>query len=130
MELLIEPAAQFGDQQRVIVPSRVIAAASQLEPAEQVAVQEALQHLGRAGIQPRPGLSVRKLETPDPLYVLYLNAAPDVLVLVRAPQQAPVEIVDLVRPETLQNLFHAGQDGAAADHTAAPLIKPSSVSTA
>ncbi len=42
MELLTEPAAHIGDQQRVIVPSRVIAAASQLEPAEQVAVQEAL----------------------------------------------------------------------------------------
>lgn len=108
MELLVEPAAQIGDQRRVIVPSRVIAAASQLEPAEQIAVQAALQHLGRAGVQSRPGLAVSKLETPDPLYVLYLDAAPEVLVLVRAPQQAPVEIVDLVRPETLQSLFHAG----------------------
>ena len=108
MELLIEPAAQIGDQQRVIVPSRVIAAASQLEPAEQVAVQAALQHLGRVGVQSRPGFSARKLETPDPLYVLYLDAAPEVLVLVRAPNQAPIEVVNLVRPETLQSLFHAG----------------------
>lgn len=108
MELLVEPAAQIGDRQRVIVPSRVIAAASQLDRTEQTAVQAALQHLGRAGVQPQTGLLARKLETSDPLYVLYLDAAPDVLILVRAPEQGPLEIVDLVRPETLRNLFHAG----------------------
>ena len=94
MELLVEPAAQIGDQRRVIVPSRVIAAAGQLEPDEQAAVRAALQHLGRAGVQPRTGIATRRLETPDPLYVPYLDAAP--------------EIVILVRPETLRNLFHAG----------------------
>jgi hypothetical protein len=71
-------------------------------------VQAALQHLGRTGVQALPGLSVKKLQTSDPLHVLYLDAAPEVLILVRAPLQAPIEIVDLVRPETLQNLFHAG----------------------
>jgi hypothetical protein len=106
VEVLIERSEQTGQERRVIVPSRVIAALSQLESAEQAAVREAFQALGREGVQPLPGIDVRKLDTPEPLYVLYLDAAPDVLILVRTRADTSVEIVDLVRPATIQSLFH------------------------
>lgn len=105
MEILVEQSAQTGQEQRVVVPSRVIAALSQLEGTEQDAVRAAFQAIGREGVRSTAGIDVRRVDAPDPFYVLYLDAAPDVLILARP--DASIDIMDLVRPETLQNLFHS-----------------------
>lgn len=107
MEVLVEQSARTGQERRVVVPSRVIAALSQLESAEQDAVRAAFQAVGREGVQSMPGIEVREVDAPNPFYVLYLDAAPDVLVLVRARTDAPIEIMDIVRPETLRGFFHS-----------------------
>ena len=107
MDILVERSARTGQEQRVVVPSRVIAALSQLEGAEQDAVRAAFQMVGREGVRSTTGIDVRKVDAPDPLYVLYLAAAPDVLILARVRPDASIDIMDLVRPETLRNLFHS-----------------------
>jgi len=107
VEILVERSAQTGQEQRVVVPSRVIAALSQLEGAEQDAVRAAFQMVGREGVRSTAGIDVRKVDAPDPFYVLYLDAAPDVLILARVHPDASINIMDLVRPETLQNLFRS-----------------------
>jgi len=107
VEILVERSAQTGQEQRVVVPSRVIAALSQLEGTEQDAVRAAFQAIGREGVRSTAGIDVRKVDAPDPFCVLYLDAAPDVLILARARPNASIDIMDLVRPETLQNLFHS-----------------------
>jgi len=85
VEILVERSAQTGQEQRVVVPSRVIAALSQLEGTEQDAVRAAFQAIGREGVRSTAGIDVRRVDAPDPFYVLYLDAAPDVLILARAP---------------------------------------------
>ncbi len=107
MEILVERSAETGQEQRVVVPSRVIAALSQLEGAEQEAVRAAFQMVGREGVRSTAGIDVRKVDATDPFYVLYLDAAPDVLILARVHPDASINIMDLVRPETLQNLFRS-----------------------
>ncbi len=107
MEILVERSAQTGQEQRVVVPSRVIAALSQLEGSEQEAVRAAFQMVGREGVRSTAGIDVRKVDAPDPFYVLYLDAAPDVLILARMRADASIDIMDLVRPETLRGFFHS-----------------------
>ncbi len=107
MEVLVERLGHMGQERQVTVPSRVIAALSQLESGEQEAVREAFQTLGREGVRPASGINVRKMDTPEPRYVLYLTDAPDVLILVRVWSEESIEITDLVRPDTLRSLFHA-----------------------
>ena len=107
MEVLVERSARTGQEQRVVVPSRVIAALSQLERAEQDAVRVAFQVVGREGVRSTTGIDVRKVAVPDPFYVLYLDAAPDVLILARVRPDASIDIMDLVRPETLRGFFHS-----------------------
>jgi len=107
MEILVERSAQTGQEQRVVVLSRVIAALSQLEGVEQDAVRAAFQMVGREGVRSTAGIDVRKVDAPDPFYVLYIDAAPDVLILARARPDASIDIMDLVGPETLQNLFRS-----------------------
>jgi len=107
VEILVERSAQTGQERRVVVPSRVIAALSQLEGAEQDAVRAAFQAIGREGVRSVPGIEAREVDAPDPFYVLYLDDAPDILVLARARPDAPIEIMDIVRPDTLRNLFHS-----------------------
>lgn len=107
MDVVVDRSALTEREQHVVVPSRVIAALSQLEPAEQAAVRAAVRTLEREGVRSGGGIVARRLATPDTNYVLYLVEAPDVLVIVRGTPAVPIEIVDLVRPETLQALFHA-----------------------
>jgi hypothetical protein len=107
VEILVERSAQTGQEQRVVVPSRVIAALSQLEGSEQEAVRAAFQMVGREGVRSTAGIDVRKVDAPDPFYVLYLDAAPDVLILARMRADASIDIMDLVRPETLRGFFHS-----------------------
>jgi hypothetical protein len=107
MEVLVERSARTGQEQRVVVPSRVIAALSQLESAEQDAVRVAFQLVGREGVRSTAGIDVRKVDAPDPFYVLYLDDAPDVLILARVRPDASIDIMDLVRPETLLGFFHS-----------------------
>lgn len=112
MDVLVERSAQTGQERRVVVPSRVIAALSQLEGAEQEAMRAAFQAVGREGVRSVPGIDVREVDAPDPFYVLYLFMSSTSMTRrisssLRARPDAPIEIMDIVRPETLQNLFHS-----------------------
>ncbi len=91
---------------RADVPLRVVIAFDQLTDDEKGAVLGALRVLQRAGLQGASApLGMQRLAGSDPLYSF--RAAPDVQMIVRAEQNAPVEIVDIVRPAALRNFAHA-----------------------
>jgi hypothetical protein len=84
-------------------PLRVIIAYNQLTPDEQGQVRAALQAIDHK--EPSAHVGMRRLAGPDPLYAL--NATPDVTVIVNMEPGAPVEVMDIVRLETLRNFAHA-----------------------
>ncbi len=84
-------------------PLRVVIAYDQLTPEEQGCVRATLQELDRKGLSTDAG--IQRLASPDPLYAL--NATPDITVIVRMEPGSPVEVMDIVRTETLHNLANA-----------------------
>ncbi len=107
MEILQDHAQQNGYARQVVVPSRVLAALSQLEATEQAGVRALFDAVARQGVDHAAGVGVRKLDGADPLYVLSPSLAPDVLVIARMLPDASIEVTDIVRPETLRNFLHA-----------------------
>ncbi len=80
-------------------PLRVVIAYDQLTSEEQGRVRATLQELDRKG--PNTDADIQRLASSDPLYAL--NATPDITVIVRIEPGAPVEVMDIVRTETLRN---------------------------
>ena len=107
MEVVRDHAQQNGYARQVVVPSRVLAALSQLEIKEQAGIRELFDAVAHQGVDHVVGVTVRKLDGAEPLYVLSATAAPDVLVIARTLPDASVEVTDIVRPETLRNFLHA-----------------------
>ncbi len=98
-----------GDEQEPLFahpPGRVVIAYDQLTREEKEGVRTALHILGREGLNAPSHLGLVRLAGLEPLYVLC--AAPEVRVIVRMEPGAPVEVEDIVRPETLRNFAHAG----------------------
>lgn len=81
------------------LPSRVIVALERLTCEEQESVLKAVQAFARDEIDGQC------LSAQDSLYIL--DAAPEVRVIVRREPHAPVDVVDIVRPATLQALANA-----------------------
>ena len=106
MEILETMARSNARVWRVLIPSQVSAAISQLTDAEQVGVRQGLDSLQREGIRAADGVVARKLDSPEPLYLLRLAGAPDVRLIVHVADDA-IEVEDVVRPATLRNVFHA-----------------------
>ncbi len=94
---------QHGPGEFVTVPSRVVAALDQLDDEERASVFAALQLLQRSHLGELPTPWVKRLAVAEPLYLV--RASPHVRVIVRLAEQVPVEVVDIVRPETLQSMF-------------------------
>ena len=92
-----------GNGRTLVLPSRVLAALDQLDEAEQAAVRRALDELRHlppsASDEPR----LRRIAGDEPIYTL--RAAPQVLIFVRLDPDGPVEVVEIVRPETLRRMF-------------------------
>ncbi|MDQ2831659.1 MAG: hypothetical protein M3Y74_21750 [Chloroflexota bacterium] len=98
-----------GDEQEPLFahpPGRVVIAYDQLTREEKEGVRTALHILEREGLNAPSHLGLVRLAGLEPLYVLC--AAPEVRVIVRMEPGAPVEVEDIVRPETLRNFAHAG----------------------
>lgn len=81
------------------LPLRVIVALEHLEDEEQEGVLAAVQAFAHRE------MDGRRISGSEPLYIL--RAAPEVRVIVRREGEAPVEVVDIVRPATLRNFAHA-----------------------
>ena len=98
-----------GDEQELLLanpPGRVVIAYDQLTREEKEGVRAAFHILEREGLNAPSHLGLVRLAGLEPLYVLC--AAPEVRVIVRMEPGAPVEVEDIVRPETLRNFAHAG----------------------
>lgn len=85
-------------------PGRVIIAYDQLTLEEKERVRKALRILENEGLTASPQLGIKRLAGPEPLYAL--SAAPEVTVIVRMEPGTPVEVMDIVRPDTLRNFAH------------------------
>ena len=98
-----------GNGRTLILPSRVLAALDQLDEAEQAAVRRALDELRYLppGEPAEPRL--RRIAAEETVYTL--RVAPQVLLFVRLDPDGPVEVVEIVRPETLRRMF-PGDDPA------------------
>ncbi len=112
MDYIADQAQADGQGWRVVVPSRVKAAMSQLEGSEQAAIVETIASLERDGLDNLPGVGVRQLAGGASRYVLSLDDAPDIWIYVRAVQGNPIEVTDIARPETVRSLFHSQRNGS------------------
>jgi len=93
-------------QLRPDMPLHVIIAFDQLTVDEQRAVLMALETLERDGLSgAAASLNLTRLAGARSLYSL--PAAPDVRVLIRAEPDAPVEVVDIIRPAALRGFAYA-----------------------
>lgn len=93
--------AQSGEHRALVAdfPSRVIVALEHLTREEQESVLKTVQAFARDEV------GGKRLSMLDPLYML--DAAPEVRVIVRREPNMPVDVVDIVRPATLQALADA-----------------------
>jgi len=64
MEILRDHAQQNGYARQVVVPSRVLAALSQLEATEQAGVRALFDAVARQGVDDAAGVGVRTLDAP------------------------------------------------------------------
>lgn len=92
-----------GHGRTLVLPSRVLAALDQLDEAEQAAVRRALDELRHLPPGEPDELRLRRIAGAEPIYTL--RAAPQVLIFVRLDPDGPVEVVEIVRPETLRRMF-------------------------
>lgn len=107
MEVL-EPttARSEGKAWRIVIHSQAVAAISQLTETEQAGVRHSLDSLQQDGIHTTDGVEARRLDSPEPLYLLRLTQAPDVRLIVHVADDT-IEVEDVVRPATLRSVFHA-----------------------
>ncbi len=103
MDYIVKQAQADERARRVIISSRVKATMTQLENEEQDSVRDVIRAIEHDGLDNIPGVSVRKVDRAEPLYVLHPDAAPDILILVTTTQDGRPEVSDIVRPETLRN---------------------------
>ena len=101
-------SAQEREKPALIIPSRVIAALDVLDRAEQASVRRAFKLLERQGTAARDALEITPLHDDQSVYILH--AAPQVRVILRMPLGAPIEVLDILRPETLQMLLQGRQN--------------------
>lgn len=92
---------------RMLIPSRVIAAIGQLTQSEQDAVHATLETIQRDGLKASSGLRIDKTDADDHLYYVHTANLPDVRIILRVVGEGTINVVDIVRAETLHNIFHA-----------------------
>ena len=100
MEAARQSAERDGQERPLIILDRVLAKLDHLDLVERAAVQQALQDVQRLPLGARADSRLRRVPGDEPIYTL--RAAPEVLLFVRLTPDGPVELVELVRPETLR----------------------------
>ncbi len=101
-----QPAPDDTISIKLEVPNRVLIAFDQLSQDEQAKVINVLRSLARYGLSNAPvGLDVQRLAGTEPLYAV--RATPDLRVIVRVAGDAPIEVVDILRPAALRNFANA-----------------------
>jgi hypothetical protein len=102
----VQPSARHeGPGRSIVIPSRVLAALDHFEPTEQSAVRQVFQELQHLSVGAPADPRLRRIAGDEPIYLL--SAAPRVRLFVRLAPDAPVEVLEIVRPETLQRMFSA-----------------------
>jgi hypothetical protein len=103
MATALRHRAQDEQRRALDVPSKVIAAIELLDPDEQASVWHAFSILERGDGAEASDLDITPLYDDLPIYVL--APAPQVRVILRMPPDATIEVLDLLRPETLRMLI-------------------------
>ncbi len=100
MEAARQSPERDGQERPLIILDRVLAKLDHLDVVEQAAVQQALQGVQRSLPGATADSRLRRVPGDESIYTLL--AAPEVLLFVRLAPDGPVELVELVRPETLR----------------------------
>lgn len=96
------------DRTNVIVSSQALAAIRQLAETEQAAVLAAAhQSIAEHGLASAPGIHATLVDDAEQVYLLRMDAAPDLRMIAQQLNSTMVEIIDVARAETIQNLAHA-----------------------
>ncbi|CAA9571744.1 MAG: hypothetical protein AVDCRST_MAG88-2401 [uncultured Thermomicrobiales bacterium] len=103
MEPLQQHEQRNGRRQAVVIPSRVLVALDVLKPEEQAAMRAAFQALETYEPDDDSALDIKRAPGEEPLYVLRLT--PQLWALLLIAPGAPIEVADIVRPETLRRTF-------------------------
>lgn len=91
----------------VVVSSEAMAAIRQLHDDEQTAINTAIRAIGESGLTQAAGITATELDPSERAYYLRISGAPEVRIIAREVNSSMVEILDVVRPQTIHNLFHA-----------------------
>jgi hypothetical protein len=103
---VVQSQHRYSSRERaLVIPSVVLAALDQFAADEQAAVRLALDELRHLPTDEPRDSRLRRIASDEPIYAL--RAAPQVLLLVRLDLDGPVEVVEIVRPETLRRMFPA-----------------------
>lgn len=92
---------------QVVVSPTASASIGQLHPDEREALYVAIGEISANGLTGAAGITATELESSERAYYLRIAAAPDVRVIARKLNVSMIEVLDVVRPQTLHNLFHA-----------------------
>jgi len=100
----IQSQHRYQSQERsLVIPSVVLAALDQLAAEEQAAVRQALDELRHLPVDEPRDPRLHRIAGDEPIYTL--RVAPQVLLLVRLDPVGPIEVIEIVRPETLRRMF-------------------------
>ncbi len=100
MEAARQSAERDGQERPVVIADHVLMALDYLDSAERAAVRQALQELRHLPPGEPADARLRRVPVDEPIYML--RAAPRVELFVQLTPGGLVELVELVRPETLR----------------------------
>lgn len=104
----IEQTPRSGDRTNVIVSSQALAAIRQLTETEQAAILAAAhQAIAEHGLASAPGIRATLVDGTEQVYLLHMDATPDLRMIAQQLNSTMVEIIDVARAETIHNLAHA-----------------------
>lgn len=107
VEILGQTVPVGGRERRVIVPSSVLAAISQLPASEQERVWQTLHALQQQGLSLHvPDVEVVRVKGLDEVFVLRTPRLNDIRIYVRLVDAVTIGVEDIVRERTIRSLFH------------------------
>jgi hypothetical protein len=108
MEILEQTTPTEGQKWRVVIPSSVLAAISQLTDSEQEGIRQTFRILQRQGLPTHSAdVEVMRVKQLGEVFVLRASVVPDIRVYARRIDDATIQVEDIVRERTVRSLFHA-----------------------
>ena len=107
MAVAIDLLELGGDNARIVLADRTVAALNQLDPTEQEAVLGALRALKTYGLDAKSGLIVDRLQDSAGTYAISLEEPSALRLIVRQEVDGSIVVLSIFRAETLRSLFHA-----------------------